>query len=56
MPNDIEETPVDATEPSEPLEVKITNPKEKLWNDSQEENEYDEMLITDEEIKEHGNT
>ncbi len=56
MPNDIEETPVDDTEPEPPMEVKVVNKNEKKWNDSQDENEYDEMRITDEEIKEHGNT
>jgi len=62
VPNEVdeivEETPADDTESSEPLEVKITNQisKDKQWNDSKDENEYDEMKITDEEIKEHGNT
>jgi len=53
VPNDIEEVPVDDTEP--PLEVKVINPKEKItsWNDSNEDNEYDDMAITDKEIKEH---
>jgi len=55
VPNDIEEIPVDDTEPTEPLEVKVINPKEekKQWNDSHEEPEYDEHIITDKEIKEH---
>ncbi len=56
MPSDIEEIPIDDTEPLQPMEVKVTNKKEKQWNDSTDENEYDEMRITDEEIKEHGNT
>ncbi len=58
MPNDIEETPVDDTEPTVPLEVVDKTPKEKSWNDSKEDNEYDDMDITDVEIKEHqdGNT
>ncbi len=61
MPNDIEETPVDDTEPTEPLEVKIVNPTPttKQWNDSYDDFEYDEHNITDEEIKEankDGNT
>ncbi len=30
--------------------------KETKWNDSVEDTEYDEHIITDEEIKEHGNT
>ncbi len=53
MPNDIEETPIDDTEPLPPMEVKVINKNEKQWNDSNEDNEYDEMNITDAEIKEH---
>ncbi len=58
MPNDIEETPVDDTEPEPILEVKVINPtpKTKSWNDSKEEFEYDEHEITEDEIKEHGNS
>lgn len=59
MPNEVDEIidePVDDTEPLQPLEVKIINKNEKKWNDSNDEPEYDEHIITDEEIKEHGNT
>ncbi len=56
MPNDIEETPVDETEPLVPLEVKVINKNEKKWNDSYEDESYDEHKITDDEIKEHGDT
>jgi len=58
VPSDIEETPVDDTEPNPILEVKVVNKPEvkKSWNDSYEDPEYDEHIITDEEIKEHGNT
>ncbi len=58
MPN--EDVESDGTEPlpedTEPLEVKVTNQKEiKQWNDSYENENYDEHNITDEEIKEHDN-
>ncbi len=67
MPNDDKvvtpssNTETDDIEPSEdieipPMEVKIINKNEKKWNDSYEDKEYDEHIITDEEIKEHGNT
>ncbi len=53
MPSDVEEIPTDDTEPQLPLEVKVTNKKDKQWNDSIENEDYDEHLITEEEIKEH---
>ncbi len=57
MPNDLDDTPLDDdTEPSTPLEVVDKTPKDKQWNDSTEDSEYDEHNITEEEIKEHGNS
>ncbi len=56
VPNETDEI-TDEVEETVPLEVKIVqDKKETKWNDSVEDTEYDEHIITDEEIKEHGNT
>jgi len=49
-----EELPMDdSTSKPEPLEVNIINArKEKKWNDSQEDYNYDAHEITEKEIKE----
>ncbi len=48
------ETPVEnPTEaPMKPLEVKVTNPdkKETKWNDDRDDMEYDEIILTKEDM------
>ncbi len=41
----------DKTEPTAPLEVKITNNKKTPeWNDSKDDSEYEDIILTDEDM------
>ncbi len=46
------ETPVsESDEPEKPLEVIVKNqPKDKKWNDSHDDSEHDEIILTKEDM------
>ncbi len=45
--SDSQESP-DSEAPTPPLEVKVTN-KESKWNDSRDDIEYEEIILSDED-------
>ncbi len=53
MPEELPDNSEDSeaeSEPVQPLEVKVTNPKDIKWNDSKDDSEYEDLGITDEDM------